>query len=413
MIKAALVEGKTKQDRSKALKQFQQDITAAKTEQEKEAAATRLGERLLSAGVKAGSADELESFTLGDVKPVDWLWSNRIPLGNLTLLAGEGKSGKSQLTCYLAAVVSKGGSWCDGSAGTYQGDVVMVNAEDDKSTIAKRLLAAGADLTKIHRREVITTYDEKGLPKIKQFTLADLPVLEGDLTHNKNVKLVVIDPIGAFMAGRDTNNDSDSRALLAPLKTLAEKYGVAIVIVAHTGKAKGVASAVHRILGTVGLPNACRSVFVVATNPNEEDAYVFDHARCNLARTQGVMAYTIDGCTVKGADGSEIETSKAVWHGITSMTADEALAVAEERNSKTTEAAEWLSETLTDNQAHYIGDILRQGEDKGYSRATVYRAVKTLPIKSNKPFGGRATWCLESQKDGIGTGTNVEEGFKW
>jgi hypothetical protein len=47
----------------------------------------------------------------GDIKPrdVEWLWRERIPLGELTLIGGRPGRGKSLCACYLAAEVSQFG----------------------------------------------------------------------------------------------------------------------------------------------------------------------------------------------------------------------------------------------------------------------------------------------------------------
>lgn len=75
-----------------------------------------------------------------------WLWPGRIPLGKLTLLAGDPGLGKSFVTLDIAARVSSGEPWPDmplfpqSPAG-----VLLFNAEDDLGdTIAPRLDQAGA-----------------------------------------------------------------------------------------------------------------------------------------------------------------------------------------------------------------------------------------------------------------------------
>jgi hypothetical protein len=45
--------------------------------------------------------------------PIRWLWPGRVPLGGLTLLAGDPGVGKSLLTLDLAARVSRGAPWPD------------------------------------------------------------------------------------------------------------------------------------------------------------------------------------------------------------------------------------------------------------------------------------------------------------
>src|SRR5579864_6226063 len=49
--------------------------------------------------------------------PTEWLRPGRIPLGHLTLLAGDPDAGKSLVTLDMAARVSTASAWPDGSAG--------------------------------------------------------------------------------------------------------------------------------------------------------------------------------------------------------------------------------------------------------------------------------------------------------
>ena len=79
-----------------------------------------------------------------------WLWPKRIPLGYLTLLAGEPQVGKSYLTLDIATRVSKGGPWPDESAheqaaganGLGPGSVLLISIEGSwRNTIRPQLEA--------------------------------------------------------------------------------------------------------------------------------------------------------------------------------------------------------------------------------------------------------------------------------
>ena len=50
-----------------------------------------------------------------EIKAPEWLWDNKFHYGGLSLIAGLPKQGKSMLTAYMAAVISQGRNWCDGS----------------------------------------------------------------------------------------------------------------------------------------------------------------------------------------------------------------------------------------------------------------------------------------------------------
>ena len=84
-----------------------------------------------------------------EMAPVDWLWPDMIACGDFTLLGGAPGMGKSQITVFAAATVSRGGLWPDGSRAE-RGSVILCETEDRlKSALRPRLEAAGADLSRI------------------------------------------------------------------------------------------------------------------------------------------------------------------------------------------------------------------------------------------------------------------------
>ena len=56
---------------------------------------------------------DMEIICLSDVemKPIEWLWPERIACGKLTVIAGNPGLGKSQITAALAATITRGLSW--------------------------------------------------------------------------------------------------------------------------------------------------------------------------------------------------------------------------------------------------------------------------------------------------------------
>ena len=82
--------------------------------------------------------------------PVDWLWPGWIAAGKLHLIGGAPGTGKTTLAAGLAAIVTRGGQWPDGSRARV-GSVVIWSGEDDNAdTLIPRLLAAGADMDRVH-----------------------------------------------------------------------------------------------------------------------------------------------------------------------------------------------------------------------------------------------------------------------
>jgi len=96
-------------------------------------------------------------------KPITWLWDGYLPSGKLTLLAGAGGTGKSTIAFNLAATVTNGSIWPDGTRCHVAGNVLIWSSEDDPAdTIKPRLMAVGAN---DRRYGVISgTVDENNVP---------------------------------------------------------------------------------------------------------------------------------------------------------------------------------------------------------------------------------------------------------
>src|SRR5882757_8706675 len=133
------------------------------------------------------------------LKAIDWLWYGRIPCGAVTLLEGDPGTGKSTVTCTFASHVSKGKDWPDG-APCPQGMVIIANAEDpEEEVLLPRLVAAKANLNFVS----IIVPSEKGDSSL--FTIPDnVDNLKAAIIDN-NVKLVVFDPLEAFLSVKVNN----------------------------------------------------------------------------------------------------------------------------------------------------------------------------------------------------------------
>jgi RecA-family ATPase len=153
-----------------------------------------------------------------DINAVDvqWLWPGRIPVGRITLLVGLPGKGKSLVTIDAAARVSTGMPWPDGS-NCPRGSAILITAEDNPNdTIRPRLDAAGADVSRVGLLSMLRRRDTNGRPIETPFTLADVAELEKELLRLPDCKLVVIDPVGAFLGGGvDAHRDNEVRAVLA------------------------------------------------------------------------------------------------------------------------------------------------------------------------------------------------------
>ena len=323
---------------------------------------------------------------------LEWLWPGRIPLGKLTLLAGDPGLGKSFVTLDMAARVSRGDSWPDVPLLKQPvGNVVLFNAEDDLAdTIAPRLDQAKADDSRIVAVEGVAALGQRRHFSLEQ----DLPRLEEVLHNHSDTRLVVIDPIAAYCGKIDSHRNTDVRGLLAPLAELAGHFHVAVVAVTHLSKTGGT-KAVYRAMGSLAFAAAARSVWAIVKDTGDPQRRLFLPAKMNLARDPNGLAYRI-------ADGRvQWETDGVHMHADDAFAAE--VAAAEPKrgrgSSERHEAAEWLREELSHGSVPTT-QILEIGKELGFSERTLRRAYKSIGAKPTKEsFGGRWFWGLAGQDD--------------
>ena len=230
-----------------------------------------------------------------DIQPlnVEWLWSGRVPLGMLTMFAGDPKLGKSYVTLSMAAAVSRGepmpfGEVPDGPAST-----IILSAEDDSArTIVPRLNAAGADLRRIHVLESIKlSKDRHATPNLS----ADLAVIEKAAADLQDCRLILIDPISSYLGGIDDYRNADLRMVLSPLSDMAERLRAAVVMVSHLSKGTG-SNGKHRVMGSIAYVGVCRANFLFVRDPTDPTGrrVLFCDNGGNLAPTAPTLAYTIE-----------------------------------------------------------------------------------------------------------------------
>ncbi len=203
--------------------------------------------------------------------PINWLWQDHFARGKYSMIVGDPGLGKSQFTAYIAAVVTQGDTWPDGTRCNQEGSVIILSAEDDPAcTIVPRLIAARAKLDQVNIIEAVKAgFDSRGNQILKQFDLiTDVAELDKMLTTMQNVAAVIIDPISAYLGNTNSHNNSDVRSALTPVSKLAEKHNVAIICVSHLNKTNG-GNAISRVSGSIAFTATSRATFAVIKDKDD------------------------------------------------------------------------------------------------------------------------------------------------
>lgn len=345
----------------------------------------------------AEDSTSLETACAADVQsqPIRWLWPGRIALGKLTVLAGDPGLGKSMLTLGIASHVTRGTAWPVDRSECPQGTVLLVSAEDDiADTIRPRLDAAGADVTRVHILTAVREPDKDGRLKARGLSLReDLAALERKLLDLKDCRLLVIDPVTAYLDGTDSHKNAEVRALLAPLTEVAQRHGVAVIAVTHLNKGGG-QSAMYRAMGSLAFVAAARAVFVATKDKDNESRRLVLPVKNNLGNDQTGVAYRIEVAD----NGAPFVT----WFDeAVTVNADEALSpgLPDEERTERDEAANWLRAVLNDGPVK-VKELKKLANEDGHAWRTVQRAMRPAgAISERSGFGAGARWRLNDAND--------------
>src|SRR5216683_2045345 len=364
----------------------------------------------------AGPKTNVSRMDLVKKKKLYWLWEHRIPFGFLSTIAGDPDEGKSLITLYLAACVSKGEKLYGNLLDTEPGEILLLSAEDDpETTLRPRLEAAGAALDRIHLLESVMLTDgagQEGSERLAQLD-TDIKAIERILDENPAITLIVIDPISSFLGAANMNREQEVRRVLEPLRRRARKSGIAVVMVAHFNKNSETRSAMDRVGGAKAIVGMGRAAWTCIREPKKEqepgkpmqidqDRHLFLKLKANLtpSRIRGLV-YAIQTKMIEVEDkhGRPVKEEQPyiMWLEETSSTAQEVVIGGEGEKTvpKSTTVKQWLK-TFLESAGGYAtsSDVRDAAKAAGYSQTTLYRAVSQLQVKQT--WGGEHTslWAL-------------------
>jgi len=250
-------------------------------------------------------------------EPINWLWHGWLARGKLNLLAGQPAAGKTTLALELAARVTRGDPWPDGSRGGPPRDVVIWSAEDAiNDTLLPRLMAAGADRYRCHFLDGI----RRGGEMIGFDPAKDVPAFARACAAVPDLGFALIDPISVAVAG-DSYKNTEVRRGLQPLLDFAAETDAALLGISHLQKATMPGSdPLSWILGSGAFGALARSVLFAANvrQPEGGSRRVFCRVKATCSESDGGFEYTLEKAepepgihTSKVAFGERLEGSAA------------------------------------------------------------------------------------------------------
>lgn len=330
---------------------------------------------------------ELKQFKGIKMEHITWLWDQWLPRGKLTIYAGPGGVGKSTVAFNLAAIISCGSEWPDGTKPAGPEDVLIWSAEDDPSdTIAPRLTAMGADMNRVHLIGAST--DEAG--NVLPFDPAsDIPSLREQIAEEGlKVALIIIDPIVNAVAG-DMNKANDVRRALSAIVEMASDLNCCVIGITHFTKGSGGKNPTERVIGSQAFTAYAR-MSIAGQKDEETGDCVVIRTKSNISIDQGGFKYRIEPTVISGG----FSTTKVNWLGAIEGSARQILNDLEPGEEKVSErkvdaAREFLKIALS-QQPLPLKQLTEQG---GFSKATLMRAKEQLPIRIERD-GNKCIWSM-------------------
>ena len=197
--------------------------------------------------------------------------------------------------------------------------------EDDwERSIAPRLVAAGADTTKVYRIDV--TVSGGGLIEL---VLPQHTELLRDGIRKYEVGLLFLDPLMSVINGSiDTHKDREARLALEPLAALAMDTDSAVVGLAHFSRAMA-ADALNLVMASKAFTAVPSAVIGMARDDDaeEDNVVVLSQIKSNLGPLEvPSLKFTFQQVTVETEDGRGVHVGRLVELGESERSVAEILA---------------------------------------------------------------------------------------
>jgi len=300
-----------------------------------------------------------------ELPEVDWLWTNWIPRGMISLLGAVPGAGKSYVALDLARRIISGEPFPDGApVPVPEANVIYVDAECVPQITNERAMAWEMDRSRLF----IMLPEDDDLIDFGNVESRDRLV---EMVHTLHPELVIIDSLSSISL-RGENNVEDVRNVLAFLNIVAREFQVGLLLIHHLRK-RGSKVPMLDILtiddfrGSSHIIAMSRSVLglsVVQTGPemDRNGPRRLEVIKTNLARYPEPIGVEFQPLHPRG-----------VWlqYGDAPQRYHEP--------TKLDECAAWLLQVLEESEEPLKPkDIIEMARAEGYSRAMVYRAREQL-----------------------------------
>ncbi len=322
------------------------------------------------------------------ITPIIWLWRDWLACGKLHLLAGAPGQGKTTIALSLAATVTSGGRWPDGSRCPVGSALIWSGEDDPADTLAPRLKAMGADMDRVYFVSGARVDGEE-----QPFDPArDLIQLAAAVERIGDVRLIVVDPIVSAVAG-DSHKNTEVRRAMQPLVDMAATAGAAVVGITHLSKGTAGRDPTERVTGSIAFTAVVRVVLMAAKVKGEdgEDRRILARSKSNIGPDNGGFVYSLEQTeAIPGVQASAVRWGEAIEGTARELLAESETDRDDDEGSAKGRAEAWLIELLAGG-AIQAKQVQADAKEAGLSWATVRRAADSLNVARIKD-GLRGGW---------------------
>lgn len=339
---------------------------------------------------------KVEPSVDGEPRRIDWQRLSEVEMRSIVfvdkpllqadafhLVAGRKGMGKGTLLAEIAARVTRG------ELGEKR-NVVWIGSEDSNSIDVKpRIVAAGGDPVRV-------LVVKKGWIQLPR----DVDEIRWAMEEMCEVGMLVIDPVGNHITGKNSNFDTDIRDAIGPLNPIADDFGCMAFGVRHLSEKECARGVLAAILGASAWVHVPRAVLAVARD--DEDPQV-SHVQCvagnRLPPDTPGRIFRIEGVRLPELEN---EVTRAVWLGDSSKDVETILAGSTKEPSKS-EAARELILDILENDGEQESDALdaRVARETGLAAKTVQNTRSELaneglvkPHPEKDEFGSVERWIV-------------------
>jgi RecA-family ATPase len=342
------------------------------------------------------------------IEPLTWLWPDRFPKDATSIIAGKADCGKSQVVLDIVSRTTTGNDWPDG-AKNINGPrkVVMFISEDDIRKVVKpRLVASGADTSKIifvpyiriqEFKEEHKGKSERVIKAMRVLQLSeDIKKLKVLLKSDPGIGLVVFDALTSYLGEVNMNDNIEMRTkVFDPLAKLLSGTDVCFLGIMHHSK-KSDADAIEKILGAGSITASVRAAYAISRDPENKGEFHFALVKGNLTKKRGGMKGRYSEAKVGSGEAAKIE-----WISEIDEDANEVMAQNKEaRGEKKVDKAKLLLQSMLADGPRPSQEVVNAGKAEGISYDQIQRAKKALGVKSIKSGDDWTMWLSKAiEKD--------------